>query len=1316
MSELHLSISMARTGRFTTFAAGLLLAVSGMAQSAQVSPRIIAPVNENERVAIKGGTPSLVHNSTDLGALPDSTPVPAIMLVLSRSAEQEMQLKQTIANLHNPNSAQYHHWLKPEEFGKRFGTADADLSTVTQWLGSHGFSIDQTSHSRTVIRFSGTEQQVSEAFHTEIHTYVNNGVTFHANNQDPQIPAALSPVVSGLASLNDIQPAPLLKVLGTAQFNAKTHAAVPQWTYPDDPSGLSLVFAPGDFAAQYDVNPIYKAGYTGSGETIGLIGVTGIDLSIVANYRSLFGLPGNLPVEIIDGQDPGTQYPNNGEADLDVELSGAVAPAANIYLYTSAGSTATSGLFLAAQRAVDDNLADVISASFGICEQDLGTANLFFQQIWSQAAAQGQSVFVSSGDSGSAGCDNGLSKATSGLAVNGISSTPYNVSVGGTDFYYSDYLSSLFDTQLGSYWSVTSSTKPAVSLLQTVPEQPWSGALGLNAGASPSNDVLAAGGGGASSCINGVESVSTGEYTSCTEGYAKPSWQSAPGVPADGVRDIPDVSLFASNGYNFSYYPICVLTTDCVTTDAVTGAVEITGVGGTSASSPSMAGIMALIDQAQKGRQGNPNYVLYALANQAPAVFHDVTVGNNNVPCVQGSPNCSLDTDGDGFHTLQQYSAGTGYDLASGLGSVDAYQLLTNWSKPTFVSTTTTLSLSQTSFKHGTPITVSSFVSSGSGTPTGVVGLVSNNTASPQSGLGTITLVSGTAQSTMTSLPAGTYQITAQYAGDGKYATSTSNPVTVTVTPENSTLAVSGTYNGFDVNGNGLPPQTISTSSPLSAVYGGSYNIFVQVYGSSSTPGNPDGNPTGTITMLDNGTAVTSGALQSNGFAEFVTTSLAAGAHSITFTYSGDGSFNAGQTASALVINVAKGPSGLALNKELPSQVSVEGQPYVVPIQVASVAALPISGSVTVTLGPQSQTVPIAYQSFLDGGPQGTVLATFIPTTTGTLPLSVSYNGDSNLLPSTLSSTVQVNSPGSSSLSATTTTLSFGSMSVSGEAGTVTATIKVTTTGTQTPTGNISFEEDSGPALFSFDNGTPLVPRDIFLDSTGTATVTIPGSDFAADGPVQLLALYSGDRFNAPSVSAPVILNVNTGDYTLVASPALVNVQAGGSGATTLMLGSVALVTGGTLNFGQGGGLQGPVALQCATSSPNITCALSSASVMLPTNQIAVSSTTLTINSVAVSQAAVTPGTKTSRMLGGIAFAAMLLWLPFRRRRMLPLLMVLLSVALFTAAGCSGNLPPPATVTTPATTPTAQTGSYTVTVTGTAAGIVHTILVRVNVQ
>lgn len=1308
MSELHLSISMARTGRFTTFAAGLLLAVSGMAQSAQVSPRIIAPVNENERVAIKGGTPSLVHNSTDLGALPDSTPVPEIMLVLSRSAEQEMQLRQTIADLHNPNSAQYHHWLKPEEFGKRFGTADADLSTVTQWLGSHGFSIDQTSHSRTVIRFSGTEQQVSEAFHTEIHTYVNNGVTFHANNQDPQIPAALSPVVSGLASLNDIQPAPLVKVLGTAQFNAKTHAAVPQWTYPDDPSGLSLVFAPGDFAAQYDVNPIYKAGYTGSGETIGLIGVTGVDLSIVANYRKLFGLPGNLPAEIIDGQDPGTQYPGNTEADLDVELSGSVAPAANIYLYTSAGSTATSGLFLAAQRAVDDNLADVISASFGICEQDLGTANLFFQQIWSQAAAQGQSVFVSSGDSGSAGCDNGLSQATSGLAVNGISSTPYNVSVGGTDFYYSDYLSSLFDTQLGSYWSVTSSTTPAVSVLQTIPEQPWSGALGLNAGVSPSNDVLAAGGGGASSCINGVESVSTGEYTSCTEGYAKPSWQSAPGVPADGVRDTPDVSLFASNGYNFSYYPICVLTTDCVATDAVTGAVLITGVGGTSASSPSMAGIMALIDQAQKGRQGNPNYVLYALANQAPAVFHDVTVGNNNVPCVQGSPNCSLDTDGDGFYTLQQYSAGTGYDLASGLGSVDAYQLLTNWSKPTFVSTTTTLSLSQTSFKHGTPITVSSFVSSGSGTPTGVVGLVSNNTASPQSGLGTMTLVSGTAQSTMTSLPAGTYQITAQYAGDGKYATSTSNPVTVTVTPENSTLAVSGTY--IDFNNIGIT-QTIS--SPLSATYGDVYTFNVQVYGSSSTSSNPDGNPTGTITMLDNGTAVTSEAIQSNGFAQFLTASLAAGSHSITFTYSGDGSFNAGQTASALAINVAKSPAIVSIAS--PSS-GVAGQPYEVPIavQTDSFGQLPVGGSVTVTMGSQSQTLPIANQGNINEGSTlfgplplstGSALATFTPTTTGAIPISVSYTGDSNILPGATSSTVNVvPATGPGSLAVTTTTLTLGSTSVSGD-GSVNATVKVTTTGTSSLSGGVQITADGIEGIAS-----------VSLDSTGTGTATLPESALIdTDGPVQLLAIYSGDAFNAPSASAPVTLNANDGDYTLVASSALVNVQAGGSGTTTVMLGTATLAS----FFGipeSIGGLQGPVALQCATSSPNITCALSSASVMLPTNTVAVSSATLTINSVAVSQAAVTPRTKTSRVLGGIAFAAMLLWLPFRRRRMLPLLMVLLSVALFTAAGCSGNLPPPATTTTPSTTPTAQTGSYTVTVTGTAAGIVHTILVRVNVQ
>ncbi len=284
------------------------------------------------------------------------------------------------------------------------------------------------------------------------------------------------------------------------------------------------------------------------------------------------------------------------------------------------------------------------------------------------------------------------------------------------------------------------------------------------------NDATnSAGGGGVSNCTRGVAGTASAyfdSYVSCSSGYEKPAWQVAPGVPSDGARDIPDISLFAANGANYSFYPICVSLTDCnpAYVDATTGAESITGIGGISASAPLMAGIMALIDQSLKGRQGNPNYVFYALAWQSNSVFHDITAGSNNVPCKESTPDCSLDANGNGYYSLQKYSAGTGYDLATGLGSIDVNNLLSNWNNATFNSTTTSLSVSPTTFAHGAKVDVTSVVASSSGMPTGVVSLVASSSVGQQTSYGTLTLTGGTGEAEINSLPAGTYTLTAREA------------------------------------------------------------------------------------------------------------------------------------------------------------------------------------------------------------------------------------------------------------------------------------------------------------------------------------------------------------------------------------------------------------------------------------------------------------------------------------------------------------------------------------------------------------------------
>jgi subtilase family serine protease len=579
--------------------AGAILVLSAGISEAQSVQQITRPIDDSQRITLKGNTHPLAQAQYDQGALDASAPAGHVLLVLKRSDTQESALKQMIADQHNPSSPSFHKWLKPGDFGKTYGVGDSDLEAVKAWLQSKGFSINKINAGKTVIDFSGTAGQVGSAFHTELHTYVRNGVTFHANSADPQIPVALAPVVKGLASLNDIKPKSFLESKGRVNFNSATHRGTPQWNIPTCASspapGAACTYylpTPADIATQYSLTSVYKNGTTGAGETIGIISASNVDMSNVKNYRTYFnvGNPNNLPQTIVDGEDPG-QNSAVVEAYLDLEVSGALAPAATVNLYVSADTLTTTGLFTALVRAVDDDQADVLSLSYGTCEQELGLAgNQFFYYTWQQAAAQRQSVFVSSGDSGSAGCDSAdfASRAVYGLAVSGFASTPYNVAVGGTDFYYSQYASgygsSAVSSQLAQYWGTATTDSQAASLKSPIPEQPWDDTLGLNLG-YPTAYSVAAGSGGPSSCATGVDDPASGTYDSCTAGYPKPSWQTGPGTYPDGTRDLPDVSLFAADGVNLSLWPICVETEDCTTYTNAAGATYLTGVGGTSASS-----------------------------------------------------------------------------------------------------------------------------------------------------------------------------------------------------------------------------------------------------------------------------------------------------------------------------------------------------------------------------------------------------------------------------------------------------------------------------------------------------------------------------------------------------------------------------------------------------------------------------------------------------------------------------------------------------------------------------------------------------------
>jgi len=1111
------------------------------ATASEAAPRVHGAVEANARVVLHGNTHPMIQATasragTNLGAVEDSLPAGRMLLLLQRSPEQEAALADFIQAAHTPGSPSFHQWLKPEEFGRLYGPSSSDVAAVTAWLESHGLTINRVHAGRLAIEFSGTAGQVGEAFQTEIRRYQVNGETHLANAINPSVPAALAPVIAGLTPLNDFHPLSHLRVLGQAKFSPRTHQATPEWTYPAAGGGMYLVVAPGDFAKQYDIASVYTAGTTGTGQSIAIISASNVDLSLVQAYQSLFSLPANLPTVVVDGADPG-QNSAATEAYLDIELAGSVAPGAAVLLYTSGGTALTNGLALAAMRAVEDDQAGIISVSYGECESELGqSGNAFWSALWQQAAAQGQTVFVSSGDGGSAGCDNFDSQqvAYDGLAVNGLASTPYNVAVGGTDFFYSSYASG--SSAISTYWSTTSTTSPAVSITQTIPEQAWNDFFGFNLydNGNPAlqpSEMIIAGGGGASSAALYPSGVATG--------YAKPAWQTGNGVPADHARDLPDLSLFAANGYNYSFYPICASPGDCSNLTS-SGTVVITGVGGTSASSPAMAGIQALINQSTSTWAGQANFIYYPLAARQPSAFHDVTVGGIRVLCNSGSANCvagSSATNSAGYYVENGYSAGRGYDLATGLGSVDVAYMIANWNSVTFSATTTTLSVNPVSLVHGKTTTVSGTVSrsSGSGTPTGSVSLNGNDGIPHSAAIDDLTLVAGGYYASVDNLPGGTYQLTAVYGGDGTYGASKSAPVTVTVTPENNTLATTGlAWNPYDLN-------LYALSAGITLPYGAQIFLDAQPLSVNATIANEPTPATGTVTFSDKlGTATVTATqpLNASGVAEWSTGVFAPGNHTVSESYSGDPSYNPSAALTAASFTVIPGSTSLAI-KPLVTSVAAGASVTVDVIlttgYLSLYGTLP-TGNVNVTLGAQTLSVP--WQPFgATGNASLEAVVTFSSVPAGMLPLIAYYQGDSNWLGSAANGGTIIALSGKLTPTVTLTTSSASPA----PSQTFTLTATVTGSGNPSPTGKVAF----------LSNGQSF--STIVNLSSGTASIAIPGYS-VVNGTNIFTALYQGDgKYNAAASNA-VNVTISQSDFSLAAQNPELSISPSASGTSTLAL------------------------------------------------------------------------------------------------------------------------------------------------------------------
>jgi subtilase family serine protease len=581
-----------------------LILLTGAARNTQAQTnsesRITAQVRNEDRVAVRNSAPALVQRSLDNGRIAGSQSLGRMLLLLAPTPKQEQDAAKLVAAQHDSSSPLFHKWLKPAQVGERFGISAVDAQKVQLWLQSQGLTVHEVSQSRRFVVFSGNVAQVEKAFSTQMHSYTLNSRSFIANSTDIQIPAALSPVVKGVVRLHSDPHATALKIGEKIKVEKKTGKI-------EGPYGLHFM-GPADFAKIYDVQPLYDAGINGAGQTIAIVSRSslempsfGVDgLQDIRDFRNVMGLPANDPEIIVNGDDPlALSYNDTIEALLDVTWAGAVAPMAHIVVVASQ-SNFNDGVDASAAYIVDHNLAPIMSTSFGSCERVLGPLqNAFYNALWQQAAAQGITAFVSAGDNGGAGCDDPGSGffAENGVAVNGIASTPYNVAVGGTQFD---------DTSNpDAYWAVTSDPANLKSALSYIPEKVWN-----ESSNDPFFTSLWAGSGGVSTI------------------YAKPVWQTATGVPNDGMRDLPDISMASAI---HTGYALCFLSS-CSYPDYV----DLYSVGGTSASSPAAAGIMALVLQKMGGQpQGLANYVFYKLAGTS-GIYHDITAGDNKVPDPSG--------------------------------------------------------------------------------------------------------------------------------------------------------------------------------------------------------------------------------------------------------------------------------------------------------------------------------------------------------------------------------------------------------------------------------------------------------------------------------------------------------------------------------------------------------------------------------------------------------------------------------------------------------------------------------------------------------
>ena len=619
----------------------LSLALGVFSQTTAVS-RITQAIDDRDTVALRGSVHPMLQKAMDQGRMDGATRLEGVSLIFKRTAEQDAAAERFLEDLQNPSSPSYHKWLTPEQYADRFGISASDLAKVTAWLQSQDFTVNRAARGRSQVWFSGAVSQIETVFRTEMHHFSIKGESHFANSLEVSVPSALGAVVAGVHGLSNFRPTPRVRRNRALQAMAK-----PNFNF----GGSTHFMSPDDFTTIYDVKALYSAGFDGTGQSIAVAGQTEVKDTDLNAFRTAAGLPlvsspSNFERRLVPNTGTATIFSGDiGESSLDLEWSHGVAKGAKIFfVYT--GNNQNSNVFDAFTFAIDNDLAPILSMSYGNCEQNLPSAFLTsVQQLTQQAAMQGQTIAAASGDFGAADCDTspGL-PAQGGLGVDIPGALPYVTSVGGTGFN-GDLANP------ANFWN-SSNNGVGGSAKSYIGETTWNDVTLVNA--------LSAGGGGASLL------------------FSKPSWQTGAGVPNDGARDVPDIALAA--GPNHDGYMLCVNDPQASPPQlpCSSGFLDSTGVpdvaGGTSFGAPTFAGMVAILNQKTGSRQGNINPALYALSAANVGAFHDITSGSNIVPCDPATVDCP--TSGTAQYG---FSAGPGYDQVTGLGSIDAAKLVNNW-------------------------------------------------------------------------------------------------------------------------------------------------------------------------------------------------------------------------------------------------------------------------------------------------------------------------------------------------------------------------------------------------------------------------------------------------------------------------------------------------------------------------------------------------------------------------------------------------------------------------------------------------------------